>query len=87
MAGVETRQYNKFPCERRYPALQGGERHWLLVYKINPDATTVTFHRTGTHSGLLKNNSFLPAYWQTAAGMWERAGLCAVRIANSIFAC
>jgi hypothetical protein len=25
--GVETRQYNKFPCERRYPALQGGESH------------------------------------------------------------
>jgi hypothetical protein len=26
--GVETRQCNKFPCERRYLALQGGERHY-----------------------------------------------------------
>jgi mRNA interferase YafQ len=30
------------------------EPDWLLVYKINPDAKTVTFHRTGTHAGLFK---------------------------------
>jgi mRNA interferase YafQ len=27
---------------------------WLLIYKTNPSAGTVTFHRTGTHSDLFK---------------------------------
>jgi mRNA interferase YafQ len=30
------------------------EPDWLLVYKINPDAKTVTFHRTGAHADLFK---------------------------------
>jgi hypothetical protein len=31
--GVETRQYNKLPIERRYPAACGGVRH---PYRVNP---------------------------------------------------
>ncbi|GHV37520.1 hypothetical protein AGMMS49546_05520 [Spirochaetia bacterium] len=27
---------------------------WVLIYRINPAAKTVTFHRTGTHSDLFK---------------------------------
>ena len=27
---------------------------WLLVYKIRPEAHSVTFHRTGTHSDLFE---------------------------------
>jgi mRNA interferase YafQ len=30
------------------------ENDWLLTYKIDPAAHTVTFHRTGTHSDLFK---------------------------------
>jgi len=25
---------------------------WVLIYKLNPKARTVTFHRTGSHSDL-----------------------------------
>jgi mRNA interferase YafQ len=31
------------------------ENDWLLVYKVNPEARTVTFHRTGTHADLFKS--------------------------------
>jgi mRNA interferase YafQ len=27
---------------------------WVLIYEIDPDAKTVTFHRTGTHADLFK---------------------------------
>ncbi|MDR2109762.1 MAG: type II toxin-antitoxin system YafQ family toxin, partial [Spirochaetaceae bacterium] len=27
---------------------------WVLIYEIDSDAQTVTFHRTGTHAGLFK---------------------------------
>ena len=35
-----------------YPATPDSliEPDWLVVYKINPEVGTVTFHRTGTHS-------------------------------------
>jgi mRNA interferase YafQ len=25
---------------------------WVLIYRLNPEARTVTFHRTGSHSDL-----------------------------------
>jgi mRNA interferase YafQ len=49
------------PTERRNHPLKGEwkdslECHiqgdWALVYEIDPDAHTVTFHRTGSHSDL-----------------------------------
>ncbi|GHV47824.1 hypothetical protein AGMMS49546_37850 [Spirochaetia bacterium] len=51
------------PLERRNHGLHGNwvgksECHiqgdWVLIYRIDSEAKTVTFHRTGTHSDLFK---------------------------------